>query len=232
MKIKIFNIVICALVLAGTLISLSTMPDIVPVHFDIKGVADRWGSKYEMLIMPGCMLAMLAFWFGIDANYNKNLKTLTDEKALAEARSNLKVIQITSVITSLLFAAINFVTIYASYSQLDNSDVKEIDFLKILSIVMGISFILLGNFMPKAKNNSNVGFRLPWTMFNDTTWRKSNFASGIAMIIQGVIMTVSGLLFDGNVAMIIMLVTLAVVLPAVTVFAYVIYKQERDKTND
>lgn len=232
MKINIINVVIFAIVLIGTCFALSIMPDVVPVHFDIHGVVDRWGSKYEMLIMPGTMLAMLVFWVGMDAWYNKSIKNHTDEKTLAEARSNQKVIRITSVITSLMFAVINGLTIFASYSQLEGSDVKEVDFLKILSIVMGISFILLGNFMPKAKNNSTVGFRLPWTRFNDVTWRKSNLVGGIAMLVQGVIMVVSGLVFRGEVAMVIMLVTLAVVLPFITIFAYVIYRQERDKCDD
>ena len=232
MKINIINVAILLVVLVGTLFALSIMPDTVPVHFDIHGVVDRWGSKYEMLIMPGCMLAMLAFWIGIDASYKKKIATSSDEKEIAEARSNLKVIQLTSVITSLMFAVINGVTLYASYSQLDTTDVLEIDFLKILSIVMGISFILLGNFMPKAKNNSTVGFRLSWTRFNDKTWRKSNLVGGIAMIVQGVIMILGGIIFEGTVAMIIMLVTLAVVLPAITIFAYIIYRQEKDKSND
>ena len=232
MKINIINIVILVIVLVGTLAALSIMPDTVPVHFDIHGVADRWGSKYEMLIMPGCMLAMLAFWIGIDASYKKKISTSSDEKEIAEAKTNIKVMQITSVITSLMFAVINGATIYASYSQLDTTDVSKIDFLKILSIVMGISFILLGNFMPKAKNNSTVGFRLPWTRFNDVAWRKSNLVGGIAMIVQGVIMILGGIIFEGTVAMIIMLVTLAVVLPAITIFAYVIYRQEKDKSND
>ena len=232
MKINIINIVILVIVLVGTLAALSIMPDTVPVHFDIHGVADRWGSKYEMLIMPGCMLGMLAFWIGIDASYKKKISTSSNEKEIAEAKTNIKVIQITSVITSLMFAVINGATIYASYSQLDTTDVSKIDFLKILSIVMGISFILLGNFMPKAKNNSTVGFRLPWTRFNDVAWRKSNLVGGIAMIVQGVIMILGGIIFEGTVAMIIMLVTLAVVLPAITIFAYVIYRQEKDKSND
>ena len=232
MKINIINIVILVIVLVGTLAALSIMPDTVPVHFDIHGVADRWGSKYEMLVMPGCMLAMLAFWLGVDASYKKKIETSFDEKEIAEAKSNLKVIRITSIITSLMFAVINGVTLYASYSQLEGSSVKEIDILKILSIVMGISFILLGNFMPKAKNNSTVGFRLSWTRFSDVTWRKSNLVGGIAMIIQGIIMILGGIIFEGTVAMIIMLVTLAAVLPAITIFAYVLYRREKDKSND
>ena len=232
MKVNIINIILLVIVLVGTLAAISVMPDTIPVHFDIHGVADRWGSKYEMLIMPGCMLAMLAFWIGIDASYKKKIATSSDEKEIAEAKTNIKVMQITSVITSLMFAVINGATIYASYSQLDTTDVSKIDFLKILSIVMGISFILLGNFMPKAKNNSTVGFRLPFTRFNDVAWRKSNLVGGIAMIVQGVIMILGGIIFEGTVAMIIMLVTLAVVLPAITIFAYIIYRQEKDKSND
>lgn len=232
MKINIINIVILVIVLVGTLAALSIMPDTVPVHFDIHGVADRWGSKYEMLVMPGCMLAMLAFWLGVDASYKKKIETSFDEKEVAEAKSNLKVIKITSIITSLMFAVINGLTLYISYSQLDTTDVGEIDFLKILSIVMGISFILLGNFMPKAKNNATFGFRLSWTKFNDVTWRKSNLVGGIAMIIQGIIMILGGIIFEGTVAMIIMLVTLAAVLPAISIYAYVVYANERDKSND
>ena len=232
MKINIINIVILVIVLVGTLAALSIMPDTVPVHFDIHGVADRWGSKYEMLVMPGCMLAMLAFWLGVDASYKKKIETSFDEKEIAEAKSNLKVIKITSIITSLMFAVINGLTLYISYSQLDTTDVGEIDFLKILSIVMGISFILLGNFMPKAKNNATFGFRLSWTKFNDVTWRKSNLVGGIAMIIQGIIMILGGIIFEGTVAMIIMLVTLAAVLPAISIYAYVVYANERDKSND
>lgn len=232
MKIKLINIIILVVTLVATFVVLSIMPDTVPVHFDIHGVADRWGSKYEMLVMPGCMLAMLAFWLGVDASYKKKIETSFDEKAVAEAKSNLKVMQITSIITSLMFAVINGLTLYASYSQLEGSSVKEIDILKMLSIVMGIFFIILGNFMPKAKNNPNLGFRLTWTRFNDNTWRKSNLIGGIAMIIQGVIMVFGGIIFNGTVAMIIMLVTLAVVLPAVSIYAYVVYANERDKSND
>ena len=232
MKIKLINIIILVVTLVVTFVVLSIMPDTVPVHFDIHGVADRWGSKYEMLVMPGCMLAMLAFWLGIDASYKKKIETSFDEKEVAEAKSNLKVMQITSIITSLMFAVINGLTLYASYSQLEGSSVKEIDVLKMLSIVMGIFFIILGNFMPKAKNNPNLGFRLTWTRFNDNTWRKSNLIGGIAMIIQGVIMVLGGILFNGTVAMIIMLVSLVIVLPAISIYAYVVYANERDKSND
>ena len=229
MKTKILNIIILVATLVGSLAMLFTMPDTVPVHFDFNGMADRWGSKYELLIMPCLMLAMLVFWFIIDAFYKKKTNSSDDEKEIAEAKANMKVMNVVSVITSLMFAVINFITLYASYSQLDGVSVSDFDILKVLTIVMGVSFVLMGNFMPKAKNNRNVGFRLPWTRYNDVTWQKSNRFAGIAMVISGIIITLGGIIFSGKVAMIIMLISLCVVFPILTVYAYLIYQDELKK---
>ncbi len=232
MKSKIVNIILVLLSLAGTLTALSHLPDVIPVHFDIYGIADRWGSKYEMLTMPGVMLAMLAFWFGVEGAYKKKISSSVDEKEIAEAKVNMKVIDITSVITSLLFTVITGVVLYTSYSQLDGADATDIDFLKIISILMGVAFILLGNYMPKAKNNSTVGFRLPWTRYNDITWSKSNRFASYAMVIYGVIIAVCGIILNGIAAMIVMLSTLFVTLIILIVYAYIIYRKEVKKNND
>ena len=232
MKNKILNIVIFVITVAITVVALSVMPDIVPVHFDIYGMVDRWGSKYEMLMMPGMMGAMLVFWFGFDAFYKKKLVTSTDEKEIAETKANLKLIGIVSVIISVLFATINCVILYASYSQLEDFSGVKIDYLKLLSIIMGATFVLMGNYMPKAKNNRNIGFRLPWTRYNDVTWNKSNRFAGYAMVITGIILILGGIIFSGIVSMVIMLVTVTVTLPILTIYAYIIYSKEKKNSND
>lgn len=48
--------------LAGTAVVLLFMPDRVPMHYDITGTADRWGSKYEELIFPVIILAFCLFF--------------------------------------------------------------------------------------------------------------------------------------------------------------------------
>ena len=232
MKTKIINILILVATIVGTLVALSSMPDTVPVHFDFHGIADRWGSKYELLVMPVIMLAMLAFWIGIEMFYKNKVKSSENEKEVAEAKANMKVMDVTSIITSLMFAVINFITIYASYSQLEGVSASDFDILKLLTIVMGVSFILIGNFMPKAKNNRNLGFRLPWTRYNDVTWQKSNRFAGIAMVISGIIITIGGIIFSGKVSMIIMLISLCVALPILTIYAYTVYSKETKGNND
>ena len=36
-----------------------SLPDRVPAHFNASGEVDRWGSKYELLILPGISLFLL-----------------------------------------------------------------------------------------------------------------------------------------------------------------------------
>ena len=46
------------------LTALLFLPDSIPVHYNAAGAADRWGSKYEMLIFPGLLLPYGALWLG------------------------------------------------------------------------------------------------------------------------------------------------------------------------
>lgn len=227
MKIKIVNIVTLLATLVGTLICLSYMPDIVPVHFDIYGVADRWGSKYENLLMPGCMAAMIALWFGVDAGFRKTIKQSTDEKAIAEAKANIKVLDVTFTAVSVMFTFLNFSILYMCASQIDGFVGQEIDIIKIVTILLGASFVLLGNIMPKARNNSTVGFRLPWTRFNDVTWQKCNRVAGIAMVVSGALSIIAGIVFDGMLAITAMLLITFIGLTAITIYAYEVYRKEK-----
>ena len=227
MKIKIVNIVILLATLVGTLICLSYMPDIVPVHFDIHGVADRWGSKYENLLMPGCMAAMIALWFGVDSGFRKTIKQSTDEKAVAEAKANIKVLNVTFTAVSVMFTFLNFSILYMCASQIDGFVGQEIDIMKIVTILLGASFILLGNVMPKARNNATVGFRLPWTRFNDVTWQKCNRVAGIAMVVSGALSIIAGLVFDGMLAITAMLFITFLTITAITIYAYEVYRKEK-----
>ena len=52
---KVANIVGYGIFIAGiiySIINLATLPQQVPIHFNIAGEADGWGSKYFLLVLP------------------------------------------------------------------------------------------------------------------------------------------------------------------------------------
>ena len=230
MKIKIVNLALLLISMFGTLLALSFLPDEIPVHFDFYGVADRWGSKYEMLIMPVIMLFMLGTWLVTE---RANMKALdsADEKKVAEARANNKVMAFTFTAISILFLFLNGLFLYLSCSQLEGVALPEVDIMRVIAVIMGVLFIVLGNVMPKAKSNRTVGFRMPWTRFNDVTWYKCNRFGGIAMMISGLITALGGLIFGGVVASIIMMLSVFGSLIVILIYAYLVYTDERKKAD-
>lgn len=230
MKSRIINALLFVAALVSTLIVLETFPNTIPTHFDQYGVADGWGSKYTLLLLPGTILIMQIIGELCMHYFSKRKKEAIDEKTIAEAESNLKVLKTTFIITSALFFALNCVVLYMTYCQIDNNGLqKQLDISKIPVILMGATFIIMGNFMPKTRMNGIIGFRCDWTMFNEYTWKKSNFFAAIGMIILGILTVLSGFIFDGFVGMIVMLCLLTVYVVISLIYAYFVYKNERDR---
>jgi uncharacterized membrane protein len=56
----------------------------------------------------------------------------------------------------------------------------------VIGVVMGISFIVMGNYMPKAKRNATFGMKIKWTLANDDNWAATHRLSGKVMVIAGI----------------------------------------------
>ena len=228
---KIIKWILVALTLLSTIIMLFVLPDTVPVHFDINGMADRWGSKFELLILPVVLIACAFSMEPLKNSYINKSKNTNDEKEKAEHLTNAKVLNITSVITMFLFTIMNFITLYNTYIIVyPDSTLPQFDIMRVVGVVMGIVIVLLGNYMPKTRLNSNIGFRLPWTMYNDNTWNKSNrFASYVFMIV-GAILAISSLLFESGA--IVGMVAFLIGMVITVLYAYLVYSRERRKDNE
>lgn len=224
--------IISALVAIITAVAIQFMPDKIPAHYNLSGEIDRFGSKYELLIYPVIIFIMNIFWVVIIKNFEKKALNATDEKISAQYSSNIKVVSITAVVVTLFQTALHIFSIVKAYN-ISQSGVEylEIDSMKITCFLIGMMFIVCGNFLPKTKNNGTIGLRISWSMYNDTTWNKSNRFAGIALMISGVVTMISCAFIGGAGIIILMLMYLTVVVVASSVYAHKIYNEELAKTN-
>ncbi len=230
---KIIKWILALLTLLSTIIMLFIFPDTIPVHFDIHGVADRWGSKYEMLALPIIMILAVIMFEYITRFYRKQADKSDNEKQKVEIISNIKVINITTWVMLLVFFLMNIFFLYTSYSQTyPNKNLPEFDVIRAVSIIMGITFILMGNYMPKTRRNSTIGFRFPWTLYNDITWNKSNRFASYVMMVAGAVDIIAALLLKGIISTVVMLGSLLVAILIIMIYAYIVYRDERRKDNE
>lgn len=214
--------------LIGTAIVLQFMPDQVPMHYDFEGNIDRWGSKYEELIFPVIILAMSLFWTLFIRYYEKKAIRETDEKESAGASSNAKVLGIVGVCMAAMFAVEHGFSLYGAYNEATSgASAWSVDIGKVSVVMMGIIFIVIGNFMTKTRINSTVGVRVSWSMYNDNTWRKSNRFGAYAIMIAGVVTIIMAVILKNSFGAAMAAVGTVILAAVVTlVYAHKVYVQE------
>ena len=103
--------------LAGTAFVLPFMPDLVPMHYDAAGNIDRWGSKYENLMLPVFVILITLLFFLMVRFFEKKALHSTFEKEKAEAQSIANVLGIAGVSMAAMFTVMQGFILYGSYQE-------------------------------------------------------------------------------------------------------------------
>ena len=213
-----------------TSVVLQFMPDIIPMHHDLEGNTDRWGSKTESFIFPVIILFITLFWHLLIYVFEKKSKNANTEKEQMEAKSSAKVLCVVGISQAIMFGIMHYFILYSSWIQANaGGEHAVIDIAKVSCILCGIVFIVLGNFMTKAKRNTVVGVRTVWSMHNDNTWRKSNRFGAICIIITGLLTIITTVFTSGMTGTIFMLIYLLLATIVTVVYSKKIYDKEIKK---
>ena len=66
------------------------------------------------------------------------------------------------------------------------------DMGRIVCSILGIMFIIIGNYLPKCRRNGVVGIKIPWTLSSDENWDKTHRLAGFVWIVCGAAAIVGG----------------------------------------
>jgi uncharacterized membrane protein len=148
------------------------LPEMIATHWNMSGNVDGWASK--PIVVFGIPLLMLMIqWIGFIMTMNNT-------------NMNNKVMYLVLYLVPMISWLLTIV-IYGSALGYD------VNVGKIVSIVLGCMFTIIGNYLPKQIQNYFVGIRLPWTLKSEENWRKTHHLSGWIWMISGVLIILSGI---------------------------------------
>lgn len=172
-RTMIITSIVCLIPFFISSIFYNALPDKVATNFDFNGIPNGYSSKmFAAFGLPAIMLIIniiLNFFIDNDprkANVSKTIKTISKW-----------IIPIMSIIMQ------SVTMIYAVG--------KNINISMFVSILIGIMIMVLGNYLPKCKQNYTVGVKTPWTLNNEEVWNKTHKMSGYLWVIGGGIITIS-----------------------------------------
>lgn len=177
-------------------VGVQFLPDQVPVHYNIAGEIDRWGSKYEMFILAvGFSFSGWLLW--LVARFSGRFADTEEERA--KRRVNAKILRYTGIAMQLLFCILQVVFLVGAFREAEaEATVSAVPIYKILGAGTGLLMIVLGNIMPKAKDvNSVLGIRTPWSRSSPEAWAESQRMGGITFAAAGAICLILSLVLHG-----------------------------------
>ena len=93
-------------------------------------------------------------------------------------------------------------------------------------VFVGVVFIVMGNYLPKLRQNYVAGIRTPWTLKNADNWYKTHRLGGKVFVFAGVIFILTVVLplsANGFVIAVVFTALVAAIVPIA--YSYVIYKK-------
>ncbi len=100
----------------------------------------------------------------------------------------------------------------------------QIPISRILPILLGILFVVIGNYFPKTRRSYTTGIKTPWTLNSDENWRRTHHVAAFLWIAAGIAMIAMAFLPQNIVQLVIagMIIVLIVVPYA---YSYTLYRK-------
>ena len=173
-KIAVFSIIAGIVNLIASIIFITTLPDIVPTHFDMHFRVDSIGSKYTALFLA--FLPLLV-----------SLGMLLELKLRKKDYPNRKPLQITMLILTIFFICVNFFLLWTMQGEaVIGAKMEHMPHLGYLLILaFGLLFIAMGNFFPTIAQNKTLGIKISWTLNNEQCWKLTHRFGGKVFVIAG-----------------------------------------------
>lgn len=191
----------------------SFLPDQIPAHYGVNGEVDRWGSKWEVFILPFVAIflcSLLKLWMG---------KLIQNEKYKANANALDKML----IGMPIIFLVLTIMFSITALKSIENLD--AFPFYKILVIATGFVFALTGNYLPKLKSNPLIGIRTKWTLQNEEVWRKTHLFGGIVWAVGGIAISFVALLFSNDNSMYVLFVGIMILVVVPFMYSYFCFKK-------
>ncbi|MBQ2986010.1 MAG: SdpI family protein [Tyzzerella sp.] len=205
-KLILTSIIILLPILIG-LILWGKLPDKVPTHWNAEGVVDGWSSKgFAVFGMPAFLFVI--HWFCL-------LVSNADPKRQNYSEKLFQLVFWICPVLSVLVGVLTYGTALGMEFKVDT----------IMLILMGLMFIIIGNYLPKCKQNYTMGIKLPWTLYDEENWNKTHRLGGKLWVVSGFIMLLC-ILAPTSIMVVILIIILSVAMIVPMAYSYLLHRNK------
>ena len=202
----IISTLICLLPILAGLYLYDRLPETIATHFGANGEANGWSSRaFAVFGLPAFMAGInLLVWFALHTDpKKKNMNPALRALALWIAPT--------------LSVLMNAMTLGNALGYATHIEI-------VTPLLVGLLFIVVGNYLPKTKQSYTMGIKLPWTLASEENWNRTHRIAGFLWVLGGAVTILLTLLRIWSPWLLFTLITLLLVLVP-TVYSFLLYKK-------
>ena len=184
------------------LILWNKLPDELATHFDMNGVADGWTSKtlavFGLPIFIFLVQIVCVFVTCMDPKRNK----------------------IGDKIFRVVLWMIPAISWFSALTTYGYNLGLELNVTAYAMALLGIIFIVIGNYLPKCRQNYTIGIKIPWTLHDEDNWNCTHRFTGKIWMAGGAVFTILALFGFANTWVMPAVMIILVVIPVIYSFIY------------
>lgn len=188
------------------------LPDQVPTHFNVEGVADDWSNKTSLLFMPGAIGIGIYILMLI-------IPALDPKKKLQQMGGKYYTLRL---ILTLFMSLLSTYLLFATYA----GNIKNPNMLFAL---LGAFFAVMGNYFQAMRPNYFIGIRTPWTLESENVWKKTHRLGGPLWMAGGILIVIFSFIVRDNKAFAIAfgaMLFIMVIVPVI--YSYTEFQKEKN----
>ena len=199
---------ICLLPMIFSVVVYDDLPARIAVHWNSAGVPDNYAPRAVGAFgLPVLLLVIHLFSAVVLLNDPK--------RAAGSQRLRLLGIWMIPILSVILVPVTLLIAMGA-----------DIPIVMLVTLLVGVLLIVVGNYLPKSRQNYTVGIKLPWTLNSEENWNKTHRLAGYLWVLGGLALIVGNFLVPDALAHLSLLIGIAVMLVVLPAgYSYVLYRR-------
>lgn len=199
-----------ALPLVLAVLSYAGLPDTITIHWGMDGTPNAFAPRMSLLLLSAV---------GLIVTVTLPLAMRREPRQENLKRSE-KFIDGTIVLMNLVILAV------VALSVSETLHPGRLDVTCVVTVLVGLLLMWLGNYMPKVKRNGLIGARNRWTLCSDTVWKQTQRISGWMLFVGGLLIVLSAFLLPTQARFIAVIVIAGVCAAGSVLVSAVLYRRE------
>lgn len=205
-KMLVFTSIVTLLPIVIGLLLWKHLPASVAIHFGADGQPNGYSSKIFAVFGLPFILLLLHFSCAVITNIDPKSKNISKKVF----RGVLWICPLVSLVVC------NMIYVYNLGYLLNTAFIG--------GLLIGILYLILGNFIPKIKPNYSIGFRVLWALCDSENWYHTHRFGGKCMVIGGIVLIATSPF--QNVWILLVFAIIPCILPVI--YSYLYYRKTMD----